>query len=276
VARAKLKASQASDPNISVSPAHGMLQPGGSATLTLRFHPVQAEHEASTGFEAVVSRAQKLPRLFDFQMMVDVAGAAAKQQLTIAGKAIVPALTASPATVQFGDVINNSYADQLVTLTNQGQLPLTFKAEKAAPYFWCEPPEASLAAGEALQLRVRYQPKALGAHSAVLPLQLFSPDGHRLKDGLLRVSGTSLFAGAKPPLIGGPDKLPEDFSRVMQLVTSETLARSTARVASLAQPQQGPPTYWEKPGTMRLLEAVGPEGTKCVARAPLGRRCRAA
>lgn len=44
-------------------------------------------------------------------------------------------------------------------------------------------------------------------------LDCFSLDGHKLAPVALHVRGTSLFVAEKPPLVGGPDKLPQVRSK---------------------------------------------------------------
>lgn len=141
-----------------------------------------------------------------------------------------------PSTLQafdFGDVPTNQWADQLTMLTNTSSfLPLAFAAAKATPFFEVLPPTGIIAAGETMQLVVRYNPKAMGSHSGTVPLKISRPSGPVgapttgpagpvLQELNIQVAGTSLRMGDKPGLVGGTDKLPKDFVKPNQYVSDD-------------------------------------------------------
>lgn len=92
---------------------------------------------------------------------VEVAGAPAKAILKVLGQGIVPSVTLDPPNLNFGDVKNNDYAHQAVSIANQGLLPVRFKAAKAVPYFWCEPDTGLVDKGSSVEVKIRCVPGAM-------------------------------------------------------------------------------------------------------------------
>ncbi len=92
---------------------------------------------------------------------------------------------------------------------------------KSTPYFSVEPSSGSLVPGGSVQVMVRYSPKAMGKHAGSIPVRVLSEQGTVIQELTLELSGTSLRMGDKAPLVGGTDKLPQDFVKPKQFVDED-------------------------------------------------------
>ena len=93
--------------------------------------------------------------------------------------------------------------------------------EKASPYFDVQPSTGLILGGQDLQLLVRYGPKAMGRHSASVPVKVLSEGGKVIQEVTLHLTGSSLRMGPKPALPGGTTALPTDFVKPKKFLDGE-------------------------------------------------------
>ncbi|GAX74871.1 hypothetical protein CEUSTIGMA_g2317.t1 [Chlamydomonas eustigma] len=258
-ARQKTRSRQIKDNPFSVSPAMGILQPYGRTNILIRYKP----EDVSTlpGFTTALPRSDDTLRTYDFMALIELAGMSMRLKVPIRGKAMAPGLRLTPPVLEFGDVLSNAYADQLVMAVNTNSLlGLKFKVEKPSPYFDVQPSSGTILGEQDKQLVVRYHPKALGHHSAVIPVKVFSLEGKQIQEAFIRLNGSSLRVGSKDPLVGGTDKLPEAFKKPAKFLDEEQifLSKLDAQKKSTRRGLQ----LWEKPEHADTLADVGPKGTQ--------------
>jgi hypothetical protein len=165
---------------------------------------------------------------------IDVAGPAGTRPLRfpVQGRALLPRLVLEPRVLLFGGVACGDWGDQLVGVTNAGGLSARVAVDKGSPYFQVEPASLALAPGATGSVVVRYRPTALGNHAAAVAFLVLGPPGSGgggsggggpaqeewggravLAREAVEVAGSCLKVGARSPLPGGTDAMPETFAR---------------------------------------------------------------
>ena len=100
-------------------------------------------------------------------------------------------------------------------------IPLPPQVDKTSPYFDVQPSSGLILGGQDLQLMVTYCPKAMGRHSASVPVKVFSDGGKVIQEVMLHLTGSSLRMGPKPALPGGTGALPTDFVKPKKFIDGE-------------------------------------------------------
>ncbi|CAN5532000.1 hypothetical protein BH09MYX1_BH09MYX1_21200 [soil metagenome] len=127
------------------------LEPGSSASPTVRFSPTSAG-----SISATVPIVSKGP----------LCGAA--KELALAGKGTLGVVLSSPGSLDFGLVACGTQASsKKVTVANAGDAPFAFTATLSNALYSVTPPGASVAPGGSVELEV--VPSGIPATSAVLP-----------------------------------------------------------------------------------------------------------
>ena len=161
-------------------------------------------------------------------LQVDVATPAGVRPLRfpIRARGLMPRLTATPRLLHFGGVACGEWADQQVEVANGcGELPLHVAIDRGGPYFHADPAAFTLPPSGRTAVLLRYQPKALGNHTAAVALkavvQASSSSGGggggggalELAAVVVEAHGSCLQVADKVPLVGGPEAIPEDFAK---------------------------------------------------------------
>jgi hypothetical protein len=204
----------------SMSPETGLIPAFGLQRITMRFHP-----HASTqprGFRATQPPAAALGEDFNYVASFDLHGGK-QYTLPVKGRGVRPQVEVLPRSdVDFGDLMTYEWADYPLTVTNrQDDLPVNVAISRSS-YFKCDPNAGSVPPGSAFPFVARYRPKVMGNHAETLTVTVTSASGKVLEELPLYLRGTCSQIAEKPKLVGGPDKLPEDFKRDPNFIDPET------------------------------------------------------
>ncbi|KAF5834411.1 flagellar associated protein [Dunaliella salina] len=217
--RQKLRSKATNDNPYTFVPLSSVVPAYSKAKVSVEFAPKDVP--GTKGFSSQLASPESTTRSFEGLALIEFAGCppSSRMKLPVKGKGMACGFAASPMCLDFGDVPTYGWADQLVTFSNINPLlPVVFDARKASPYFDIQPNQGLIHGGKEQQVLVRYEPKALGNHSASLGIAVSSKSGFAIQHMALQVRGTSMHVGAKTMPIGGTDKLPSDFTKASKFV----------------------------------------------------------
>ncbi|GMH42231.1 hypothetical protein BSKO_10150 [Bryopsis sp. KO-2023] len=219
-ARMKAKARESGENPFTIFPLTATVEPFSSKSLKIRFTP--SGHKPSKGFVSNMDAMGKHGKLYEY-------------------------------VGQFGDVPTSGHAEQTIDLSNKkSDLPVKFNMP---PYFNCKPSQGLIPPGQSVVLIVGYCPKSFGRHQRSIPIEMHSLSGKLVRTLTLSVQGSALTLGPKRALIGGTDKLPEDFETEPMFVDDEQA------ISSLKMRRFNRPKLWEGKENSQLFEDIG-DGTK--------------
>ena len=162
------------------------IEAGGSIELPIRFAPA-----SFGGKNGVISIAND--------------GPGSPSVVRVSGNAPAPRLvTMVPDSGSFGNVCRGSFADESLTLCNAGHCTLTIEniASSSAEFL---PPSVltfpfTIEPGNAIEVPIRFQPKALGLQSAIITVTSNDPAGPRtvtltgeVPSGKIAITGSTYF-----------------------------------------------------------------------------------
>ncbi len=161
-----------------------VLQPGTSATLTVTYHPAGPPSGSPDGGTLTVTGTDTLT------------SAQSQASVTLAGTAVadVSSLAATPGAAGFGQIHLGQRAQQVITVTNKGNVTATVTAAAAppAPFGVTQPVAAGLPIGPgySIQIPILFTPTSAGPVSSAYRLSWTDPAGaHTLT---VPVSGTGV------------------------------------------------------------------------------------
>ena len=194
----------------SISPESGDIGPFTTKQVTITFHPTDSP--ADTGFRSKGLDPDDAIVDYDYVASFSFDGHPSKLSMPVTGRGVKPTIDVGPRTdIDFGDLMTHEWADYPVTIVNrQEDLAVNVKISRSS-YFVCDPSTAFIPAESSCPVMVRYKPKVMGNHKEQLKIQITSKTGLLLDEVPLYVRGTCSRIGEKPKLVGGVDKLPEDF-----------------------------------------------------------------
>ncbi|EFJ49198.1 hypothetical protein VOLCADRAFT_90100 [Volvox carteri f. nagariensis] len=225
-ARQRQKARNTGDNPFHVTPLSGVIAPYSKASVSVRYTP--SAPQAGKGFTCLVPSSDQALRTFEYFAVVELLGLPTKMKLPIRARGMPGGLRLSSQALAFGDVATHNWADQLLGITNtNSQMGARYQMIKSTPYFSVDPSSGSILPGGNIQVVVRYHPKAMGKHKGTIPIKVLSEQGEVIQELALELSGTSLRMGEKDSLVGGTDKLPQDFERPRNFVDDEQVMLTT-------------------------------------------------
>lgn len=163
--------------------------------------------------------------------------------------------------IDFGDLMTYEWSDYPLTITNTSpNLPINVAISRSS-YFKVAPDAGLVPPGSALPVVATYRPKVMGNHSETLTVTVSATDSGKVLATIpLYVRGTCSKVGPKPSLVGGPDKLPEDFKRQPNYIDPDTA--NLARLERKADMKFQRTAVWEKD-----MEVTNDNPTMSVTRA---------
>jgi hypothetical protein len=188
---------------ITVSPLDGMVKPFSQFPITLTFTPRNSVPEK--GFmkrQVVIDREEKT---FSRKVNVECTELNMKIPLSMQGVSIIPCVTLSPSLLKFGDCPINDRRDIIVSLINKTKFSTKFSIPSVANFKF-SPAHGVLQSQQTVSIIASFLPPQLGEFKSVVKISL--ADGLEYVE--IKMMGQSS-EKVKKVLIGGTDKLPEDF-----------------------------------------------------------------
>jgi hypothetical protein len=194
-------------------PTEGRVAAGESCELIFTFNPVM--RESARGWEHSMKRGDELAREWDSIFSIETVETEQRLDLQLLGKALPTEVRLSETAFHFPTCAVNDHVDILFSFTNESsELPVTFKLSRVA-HFRCSPTHGKVVPKGKQNVLLTFHPNQLGAFRDAI--QLTINDGAKKFD--LTVSGTATVIGPKPPIVGGIDKVQEDFVRPRKFAT---------------------------------------------------------
>ncbi len=204
-----------------VSPVDGIVKPFSTLPVAFNFEPVQYVPER--GFSQQQLKENEEPRPVARNVKIDCLDLNQSIMVTMQGKAQTPLVSMTPSVLRFGDCPVNDRRDILITLVNKTRLPTTFEFPVVATFKF-EPAHGKILGNETVSVIASFIPPQLGTFKTTIHV----PIAGGLKRYDLKVLGEASLQGSKKIIVGGTDKLPNDFIPHRKFVNPEEEA--TARM----------------------------------------------
>eukprot|EP01041_Mallomonas_annulata_P004748 gene4748-9429_t len=199
------------DRPISITPAEGTLKPYTQTAITFRFNPKLPV--PPQGFQKQFQRDLNSPKVFSGKAMIENPDNNQSSVMIIQGMVMMPKLVVNPTILRFGLCSLYDRRDILVTITSQSVVPVHFDFSKIA-LFKVNPNNGIIHPKETISAVFSFLPSQLGKFKNTL--KLIIEDGVSTID--IRVMGEAIAGDVKKQLVGGTNKLPEDFNPVYKFV----------------------------------------------------------
>eukprot|EP00392_Amoebophrya_sp_AT5.2_P009549 g9577.t1 len=213
----------------SVSPSNGVVPEFGSLPVTITYSP--PVYEETKGF---LCTRRPQDKIFDFGVNFFIESEELREdqlvRLKLHGKAIVPALKATPEALQFGVCETNARLsfscycksdrrDVVIKLENTHEvLPVDFHIP-IVPNYRCAPAKGVLLPRQVINITASFLPKQLGVFNQTLQV-LYNNDQYSMT---LYLYGESAKMGYKRKAVKGLEKVSADFEPEYHYVNVEEL-----------------------------------------------------
>ena len=201
-------------PPIEASPSDGRIQKQQSAMVKLLFQPVC--RGVKTGFLSVKKTEEA--RTWRQTFGVEIAETEQRLDLVLTGRAVHPDVELSQTRFAFPSTPVHQHADNLLTVTNNAELPVDIATNKVAHFAVSTSGEGRvgppwrLAPHSDMNLILTFKPSQLGKFPSTINLSLCGG----IATLPIQVYGTSSCIGPKRALVGGPDKTAQDFQKELK------------------------------------------------------------
>ena len=211
----------------SISPTEGTLQPNETIAIKIVFRPRLPV--VSKGFTAKFLNDKSEPKMITMLLMVESSDlspgskyASAMAPVRLFGSAVLPLFSFSPSALNFGPCAVHDHLDILSNLASQTDLDMPFQFG-STPFFKFNPSSGRLRARQSLPIVVTFSPSQMGKFNKKVKLTV----GSRSME--IKLKGTSENIGNPGVLVGGTDKLPEDFSSKLKFVDPEKTSNAASK-----------------------------------------------
>lgn len=192
--------------SILISPMDGVIPAFGQIPVSISFKPLLPKFEK--GFYAKFLAEYSEPQPLGAKACFDVMDENQNVFLETTAFGVLPTYKISNTILRFGTCPLNDRRDILITFTNMSPIDLSFDFnEKEVAQCKMTPSSGVVKPKEAITIVASYIPAQLGAMKKVMVLSVEKG----LKSTEFRFSGDCVPSTLKKSLVGGTDKLPEDF-----------------------------------------------------------------
>eukprot|EP01038_Epipyxis_sp_PR26KG_P008960 gene8960-12082_t len=196
---------------LQISPLDGLVKPFAKFPVTLTFKPILLNPEK--GFIRTYNTENKSkPKVITRRVALDCPDIEQKILLNMQGTLFSPFLTLTPSLLRFGECPVNDRRDILMTVTNKIAMATPFKFPTAAGFKFT-PSKGTLKSFESISIIASFLPPQLGKFKTSIQMSV-ADDLDQIEVKLL---GEAVGI-VKKTLIGGTDKLPEDFKSQYKFV----------------------------------------------------------
>ena len=202
-----------------LQPRSGVIPAYSEMNVKIVFHPERVNE--IKGY-AAAQKAVGSVDSFDFVSIIDFKGMPSKRiSLPLLGKATMLSLDLSPSMLSFSEIQVHDYLDAVIEARNLNDLlPLQFKVRNT-PNFKVHPIKGVLGPGDKMSMKVSFVPRTLGNHRERVAIEMVSQKGLVMSSQHLTLVGRASGIGVKATLVGGPDRVPEDFRKKEKYVEQD-------------------------------------------------------
>jgi hypothetical protein len=213
---------------LSITPSDGIVKPFSEVLLTISFIP----HFQSPEKGFMLEHRKEISELKLFRRLAVLECLDSMQNITVAleGGAVSPLMQISPSMLRFGECSVNDRRDILVSLKNPNSLPIHFEFPVAANFKF-NPTKGKILPNETTSVIASFLPPQLGTFKTSVNLSL----AKGLKYIDIKLVGEANALGGKKTLVGGTDKLPQDFAVEHKFVNPEEEAAARVEKRKLKE-----------------------------------------
>ena len=201
---------------MSVTPRQGIIKPFSQVKVKIVFKPVMPPPQK--GFVSKFVQDTTEVKQVQRRVFVDCLEMNQRLNLNLIGTTSAPAVNVSPSILRFGNCPVHDRRDILVQLTNKSDQRTNFDFSSIA-HFKMQPRKGYLEPRQTTSVIASFTPAQLGVFKH--DMQLSIENGLIVKQiHILAESDSEI----KKTLVGGTDKLPEDFKKIYKFVDPEEIA----------------------------------------------------
>ncbi len=201
---------------MTVNPRQGIIKPFSQVRVAIKFCPEMPPPTRGfiTKFLSETNEVKQVNR----KVFIDCMEMNQRLSLNLSGVVSAPAVNVSPSILRFGNCPVNDRRDVLLTLSNAGESAAHFNFSSVA-HFTIHPVSGVIAPKQNTSVIASFLPSQLGIFKYDLDLSI--ENGLIMKKIHILAESDSVI---KKKMIGGTDKLPEDFKKIYKFVDPEEVA----------------------------------------------------
>eukprot|EP00606_Chrysophyceae_sp_TOSAG23-5_P001155 GSChrysophyteH2.ASY1.ANO1.1079.1 assembled CDS len=201
---------------MTVNPRQGIIKPFSQVRVAIKFCPEMPPPTRGfiTKFLSETNEVKQVNR----KVFIDCMEMNQRLSLNLSGVVSAPAVNVSPSILRFGNCPVNDRRDVLLTLSNAGESAAHFNFSSIA-HFTIHPVSGVIAPKQNTSVIASFLPSQLGIFKYDLELSI--ENGLIMKKIHILAESDSVI---KKKMIGGTDKLPEDFKKIYKFVDPEEVA----------------------------------------------------
>eukprot|EP00002_Diphylleia_rotans_P030530 TRINITY_DN6284_c0_g1_i1.p1 TRINITY_DN6284_c0_g1~~TRINITY_DN6284_c0_g1_i1.p1 ORF type:complete len:2909 (+),score=517.05 TRINITY_DN6284_c0_g1_i1:178-8904(+) len=210
-----------------VHPAEGTIQPFSRLPLTIKFTPHAPE--MNKGFQSMMKGVSNDSRFFSSIMAIEVVETGQKIESAISGKGFKAKVSCNERTFRFGECPLYDHLDIMFTLKNESdELPVDFVMSRIAN-FHMRPSQGRLLPLQSQNIIISFVPNQFGNFQSSIHISVCK--------GILglpiHVEGVcSSMPEKRRHLVGGPNKVAEDFIPKLKMVESKEYTKPSSPLES--------------------------------------------
>jgi hypothetical protein len=212
---------QSQEKYLSIFPMDGVVKPYSEIELACMFAP--AFQEPEKGFQKSFKQTLQSGTMQRRVAVLECIESTQNISIGFEGNAVLPTISISPSILRFGDCPVNDRRDLLLTMKNTSKLPLSFNFPVIANFKF-HPSQGKVLPEESISVIASFLPPQLGVFKTSARVAI--ENGLLVMD--LKLLGEANNAGDKKVLVGGTDKLPQDFKTSYKFVDPEEVAVARA------------------------------------------------
>lgn len=202
--------------SITISPSDGIIEPFSEKPVKISFHPEIKEQKY--GFEKQFIQDVRETKIILRKVFIDCPMIDQRIILNIQGAANIPLVHLSPCVMRFGTCPVYDRRDIRATLTNKSEAVTTFLFPQSSQ-FKMIPPKGILQPLQSLSVIISFQPSQLGTFKSVMQISI----SNGLTSVDVKLHGEANPSEGKKNLVGGTDKLVQDFEKNFKFVDPSSI-----------------------------------------------------
>lgn len=190
---------------ISINHQQGVVGAFSEEEISISFQPELIKPKK--GFAHHFQKSIEQPDNISYNFFLESIDSGMKHHFHIQGKIMNPTLKIQEKEIFFGKCPSNDRRDARMTIYNPSPTPLDFVFSNH-PYFKCTPSTGKILQYQSMFIIVSFVPLHLGIYHEELELSVIGSSSSAIH---FSVYGEANEIGSRRKLIGGTEKLPEDF-----------------------------------------------------------------
>jgi hypothetical protein len=200
---------------LSFSPQTGIINAFSEEQITISFQPelIKPKKGFAQHFQQIIEKLQEIV----YEFILENLESNMKHGFHLQAQIMNPTLRLQPDKIFFGKCSSNDRRDARITVFNPSPTPLNYQFSRH-PYIKFTPSTGRILQYQSISVIASFLPLHLGIFRETLELSVLDSPSSTIS---FSVYGEANEIGTRRKLIGGTDKLPEDFAQSYKFVDQE-------------------------------------------------------